>query len=199
MGAAPPLLHARGAGQRGHKEWRGRAGVREGGRRPPATTPTCQPCFPSFSHQNAQPRHLRVCRHGGRHGAARDSAAPAHPRGRQGEGVQPWRGEEGRWPGGPSTRLAHHTHPTLSSERAVRLCAVQGGPGPRVRRVSPSECGRRVGQRSRRTLSLAHTLTTPPSPHPLSQVISCSVTTNEGSQLKSQIQALKQNIEKLLI
>ncbi|KAF5836464.1 NHP2 non-histone chromosome protein 2-like 1-like protein [Dunaliella salina] len=30
-------------------------------------------------------------------------------------------------------------------------------------------------------------------------VISCSVTTNEGSQLKSQIQALKDAIEKLLI
>ena len=31
------------------------------------------------------------------------------------------------------------------------------------------------------------------------QVISCSVTTNEGSQLKSQIQQLKLAIEKLLI
>jgi len=31
------------------------------------------------------------------------------------------------------------------------------------------------------------------------QVISCSVTTNEGSQLKGQIQALKLAIEKLLI
>ena len=31
------------------------------------------------------------------------------------------------------------------------------------------------------------------------QVISCSVTTNEGSQLKSQIQQLKIAIEKLLI
>lgn len=31
------------------------------------------------------------------------------------------------------------------------------------------------------------------------QVISCSVTTNEGSQLKSQIQSLKLAIEKLLI
>jgi U4/U6 small nuclear ribonucleoprotein SNU13 len=30
-------------------------------------------------------------------------------------------------------------------------------------------------------------------------VISCSVTTNEGSQLKAQIQALKTSIEKLLI
>ena len=30
-------------------------------------------------------------------------------------------------------------------------------------------------------------------------VISCSVTTNEGSQLKSQIQSLKDSIEKLLI
>ena len=39
----------------------------------------------------------------------------------------------------------------------------------------------------------------PPPPFPLPQVISCSVTTNEGSQLKSQIQALKQSIEKLLI
>ena len=33
----------------------------------------------------------------------------------------------------------------------------------------------------------------------LVQVISCSVTTNEGSQLKSQIQQLKLAIEKLLI
>ena len=33
----------------------------------------------------------------------------------------------------------------------------------------------------------------------LLQVISCSVTTNEGSQLKSQIQQLKLAIEKLLI
>jgi U4/U6 small nuclear ribonucleoprotein SNU13 len=33
----------------------------------------------------------------------------------------------------------------------------------------------------------------------LSQVISCSVTTNEGSQLKSQIQTLKEAIERLLI
>ena len=41
-------------------------------------------------------------------------------------------------------------------------------------------------------------LTPFPPPFPL-QVISCSVTTNEGSQLKSQIQALKQSIEKLLI
>jgi U4/U6 small nuclear ribonucleoprotein SNU13 len=31
------------------------------------------------------------------------------------------------------------------------------------------------------------------------QVISCSVTTNEGSQLKAQIQTLKDNIERLLI
>ncbi|CAI9723327.1 1 [Octopus vulgaris] len=30
-------------------------------------------------------------------------------------------------------------------------------------------------------------------------VIACSVTVNEGSQLKSQIQAIQQNIEKLLI
>jgi U4/U6 small nuclear ribonucleoprotein SNU13 len=36
--------------------------------------------------------------------------------------------------------------------------------------------------------------------HPIQrQVIACSVTTNEGSQLKSQIQALKLSIEKLLI
>lgn len=34
---------------------------------------------------------------------------------------------------------------------------------------------------------------------PIQQVIACSVTTNEGSQLKSQIQALKLSIEKLLI
>ena len=31
------------------------------------------------------------------------------------------------------------------------------------------------------------------------QVISCSVTTNEGSQLKTQIQSLKEAIERLLI
>ncbi|XP_022095580.1 NHP2-like protein 1 [Acanthaster planci] len=30
-------------------------------------------------------------------------------------------------------------------------------------------------------------------------VISCSVTTNEGSQLKSQIQTIRQNIERLLL
>ena len=33
----------------------------------------------------------------------------------------------------------------------------------------------------------------------LLQVISCSVTTNEGSQLKAQIDKLKLDIEKLLI
>ena len=54
------------------------------------------------------------------------------------------------------------------------------------------------------TLTLTHSQNLPSSLSPLSpqktkQVISCSVTTNEGSQLKGQIQALKLAIEKLLI
>ena len=58
-------------------------------------------------------------------------------------------------------------------------------------------------QAKNRTLDLD---SRPPSFFPLpvaqtinQQVISCSVTTNEGSQLKGQIQALKLAIEKLLI
>ena len=50
---------------------------------------------------------------------------------------------------------------------------------------------------STRSLSLSLSFLLPKKIH--SQVISCSVTTNEGSQLKGQIQALKLAIEKLLI
>lgn len=59
-------------------------------------------------------------------------------------------------------------------------------------------------QNKSRTSTLTRSLPSLPSlssnlRHHQKQVISCSVTTNEGSQLKGQIQALKLAIEKLLI
>jgi U4/U6 small nuclear ribonucleoprotein SNU13 len=65
----------------------------------------------------------------------------------------------------------------------------------------PVSGGRKKGEERGVRQEGSKTLTplSPPPSFPLPQVISCSVTTNEGSQLKSQIQALKQSIEKLLI
>lgn len=63
------------------------------------------------------------------------------------------------------------------------------------------ERGRGEEGASERARATPHTLTPSLilSISPIQQVIACSVTTNEGSQLKSQIQALKLSIEKLLI
>jgi len=156
-------------------------------------------------------------------------------------------------PASASTRAQTQPSSPLRAERALRVCALQGRPGPCVRRVSPSECShgllfactasmphklaaclraggwgvhgywqqvlralggegcapsateggtegrgalRRVSHKlctecSRVRLHV-YSITTPARPPPTAmQVISCSVTTNEGSQLKTQIQSLK--------
>ena len=81
------------------------------------------------------------------------------------------------------------------AERAVCFCALQSSLGAGVRRHSPGARPPAVPvlfECHKRALQLR-------SPFWQVQVISCSVTTNEGSQLKSQIQQLKLAIEKLLI
>lgn len=85
------------------------------------------------------------------------------------------------------------THrPMRAAERAVRVCAFQGCPRPGVRR-------NQAGERSPSSSVQCCRRTPWADPGVAAQVISCSVTTNEGSQLKSQIQQLKLAIEKLLI
>jgi hypothetical protein len=99
--------------------------------------------------------------------------------------------------------------PVPPAERALRLRPLEGRAGPRVRRVSPGErqsrprrarspapAPRPRAKQARRNPWIAPS---PPPHHPAPQVIAASVTTNEGSQLKAQIQTLRQAIEKLLI
>jgi hypothetical protein len=154
---------------------------RRGARHEPHASPPPTTKNTKHSDENAQPRHLRVCRHGRRHGADRDPAAPA-PAGR-------------------------------GQKRAVRVRAVQGRAGAGVRRVPAGallffwwgvESAAAAHPRNPSPLSsrrLSHAPSIPPRrrTHNNQQVIAASVTTNEGSQLKSQIQALKLSIEKLLI
>ena len=80
------------------------------------------------------------------------------------------------------------------AERAVCFCALQSSPRAGVRRHSPGARPPAVP-----ALFKCHKRALQLKPFLQVQVISCSVTTNEGSQLKSQIQQLKLAIEKLLI
>lgn len=119
------------------------------------------------------------------------------------------------------------------AERALRVCSLQGGAGPRLRRVPAGHCLQVRLRPARSHVLIAHAawvcmhfmrmmchcdqacragallptaalLCAPPFPLRLAKLpfpllLFCSITTNEGSQLKNQIQQLKLAIEKLLI
>ena len=150
----------------------------------------CMRAPPCCSHQDAEPRHQRGGGDGGGHGAHRDPAPPAPAGG--GHGARGWAGGSIAGCGGgrrrrrcrpcPASQTHWVSHSRLLGTSCnntclfVRFC-VQNVPYVFVN--SKAALGRACG------------VSRP--------VIACSITTNEGSQLKNQIQQLKLAIEKLLI
>lgn len=101
--------------------------------------------------------------------------------------------------------------PLLCEDKNVPYVFVKSKHGKRRRRPLPNRAPPRISSSilSRATPNLDLSSFTPPPPRALPalaracgvsrQVIACSITVNEGSQIKTQITALQQEIEKLLI